>query len=141
MIKIQRPYPVHQLKFVAGTGGVKKGQLVTWSSNTVIAATEGIASAIIVGVALEDADAAAYVMVDPITGGEVLEMDVYTGGATDTIADSNLGTLYDIYVDGSTGEMTLDLNDTTGAFVLPVGRTSDGTKAFCKLLAAHAYLA
>jgi len=140
MLSVSNPYPVKQIKMIAGTGGAKKGQLAVLSSGTAIAASEAVASAIILGVFAEDADATDMVMIDPITAGGYIVADVYQGGATDAITDAMLGTLYDIYVDGSTGEMYLDLNDTTGAFLFPIGRTNDGLKAYVKPLAAHIYL-
>ena len=140
MLSVSNPYPVKQLKMIAGTGGAKKGQLAVLSSGTAIAATEAVASAIILGVFAEAADATDMVMIDPIVPGGCIVADFYQGGSTDAITDAMLGTLYDLYVDGSTGEMYLDLNDTTGAFLFPIGRSDNGLKAYVKPLAAHIYL-
>lgn len=127
------------ISFYVGTGGILKGQLGMVSSSTVIDATEGVSTAIIVGIAVDDYDAGEVGYFDDIDGA-IVELPIYQGGATDTFADSDIGKAFDIYVD-TDGEMYLDPNDTTGAmFVL---QSYDNTNLTCtaKIIKALLYTA
>ena len=139
MFKVNTPSSKRQLRMYTGTGGVTKGALVVIDSNTVIAGAEGIATAIILGVAAETTAATAMATIDTV-GGQEIEMDIYQGGATDTVTDAMVGVLYDIYVDATTKECFLDLNDTTNPFVL-INRYDNAThKAWCTIPEAYLYV-
>jgi len=116
MLDINKPNPERFLHFYTGTGGLKKGQLAVLDSSTAIAAPEGVATAILLGIAVEDYAAGTVCSLYPLTGTEI-KCSVYQGGATDTFAAANVGTLFDIYIDSSTGEMFIDPNDTTNPFL------------------------
>lgn len=134
-----QPSPKRQICMYTGSGGLVKGALVVISSNTAVAGAEGIASATILGVAAESTDATEMAIIDAC-GGVEIEMDVYQGGATDDVTDAMVGVLYDIYVDSSTKECFLDLNDVTGAFVL-INRYDNSThKAWCTIPNAYLYV-
>lgn len=119
MITLYSPMDKSFIYWVAATGGVKAGQIVKSSSGAapVAAAHSGQT---ILGLAMEDAAAGTAAKIYPL-GGTVLEIDYDSASATQTATDSMLGTLYDIKVDSTSGEMTLDLADTTGAFCFLVG--------------------
>lgn len=140
MIKVNRPYPVPQIKFYVGVGGIKKGQLAVVSSSTAVAAAEGVSTAVVIGVALEDYDAGEVGYFESLKD-TLLEMDIYQGGSTDVFADSDIGKAFDIYVNGTSGEMFIDPNDTTGAMVVVMGYNNDMQKAYAKILGSLVYLA
>lgn len=140
MIKVNRPYPVPQISFTVGVGGVKKGQLATVSSSTAVAASEGVSTAIVIGVALDDYDAGDVGYFECLDG-SILEMDIYQGGATDTFSASDIGKAFDIYVDGTSGEMFIDPNDTTGAMVVVMSYNNTFLKGYAKILKSLVYLA
>lgn len=105
------------IRWLAGAD-IKKGQICILDSGEAKPTAEGVNSAIILGVAVEDcADTDTVVLYNPR---QQFEIDIYQGGETDVATDALLGTDYDIYVDGAAGdgsgegEMYLDLNDTTG---------------------------
>jgi len=105
------------VRWLAGAA-INKGQVCVLTAGECVPAAEGVASAVILGVAVEDcADAATAILYNPR---QQFEADLYQGGATDVATAAMIGTDYDIYVDGAAddgsgeGEMYLDLNDTTG---------------------------
>lgn len=133
------PVNSSQDRFVEWLTGaaIKKGQIVILDT-TAKPAAEGVATTIILGVAAADAASGATVkMYHP---DQVFAFDVYQGGATDACTAAMLGTAYDIYVDGAAGdgsaegEMYLDLNDTTGAFVHLIGYDKEGTRAYGRFI-------
>jgi hypothetical protein len=105
--------------FIAGSGGVSAGELVTISSATVITASGGESANTIVGIALEDADAADLVPVAVPEDGAIIQAE-YTGISKTTLADTDIGTVFDV----SDGE-TVDLDDTTGGLAVCVGYNND----------------
>lgn len=105
--------------FIAGSGGVSAGELVTISSATVITASGGESANTIVGIALEDADATDLVPVAVPEDGAIIQAE-YTGISKTTLADTDIGTVFDV----SDGE-TVDLDDTTGGCCLCVGYNND----------------
>lgn len=121
MIRPINSSKVPLLKYLTGAA-VRKGQLCKLDNGVAIPAAEGVASAILLGVAAENAASGATVYLYSLD--QLFEFDFYQGGSTDVATAAMLGTAYDIYVDGAAGdgnkegEMYLDLNDTTGAFVL-----------------------
>lgn len=125
------------VEWLAGAA-IKKGQIVIVDGGEAKPTAEGVATTIILGVAAADcADAATAKLYHP---DQVFAFDVYQGGATDACTAAMLGTAYDIYVNGAAGdgsgegEMYLDLNDTTGAFVHLVGFDKSGTRAYGRFL-------
>lgn len=100
---------------------VNKGQICVLSGDTAVPAAEGINTQIILGVAVEDAAKGALVKLYPAD--QEFEFDVYQGSTVDVPLSTHQGVDYDIYVDGAAGdgsgegEMYLDINDTTGAFI------------------------
>lgn len=123
---------------IVGTGGLYKGQLAVLSSGTAIQASEGIASAIVLGVALEDYAEGAIASLIPVQDNE-FEMDVYQGGSTDTFVAANVGVPFDIYVD--TEDTYLDANDTTGAFLVLQSYDNTNHKATVRFLSTVNYYA
>mgnify|MGYP001308316302 CR=1 FL=1 len=126
------------IKAYTGTGGLYKGQLAVLDSGTAIQASEGVATAIVLGVSLEDYDAGEVCSLIPVQDNE-FEMDVYQGGAADTFADSNIGTPFDIYV--STEDTYLDANDTAGAFLVLQSYDNTNHKATVRFLSTVNYYA
>lgn len=102
---------------------INAGQLVVASGGLAVAAAEGlVTAATIIGVAVEDAaNGAICYLYHPR---QEFEFDIYQGSSVDTAALANQGVAYDIYVDGAAGdlaaegEMYIDLNDTSGGFVI-----------------------
>lgn len=119
MITLYSPMDKSFIYWVAASGGVKAGQIVKSSTGAapVAAAHSGQT---ILGLAMEDAAAGTAAKIYPL-GGTVLEIDFNSASTLQTASDSMLGTLYDIKVDGTSGEMTLDLDDVTDAFCFLVG--------------------
>ena len=119
MITLYSPMDKSFIYWVAASGGVKAGQIVKSSTGAapVAAAHSGQT---ILGLAMEDAAAGKAAKIYPL-GGTVLEIDFDSASTLQTASDSMLGTLYDIKVDSTSGEMTLDLDDVTGAFCFLVG--------------------
>lgn len=127
MITLYSPMNKSFIYWVAATGGVKAGQIVKSSSGAAPVAAAHTGQTIL-GLAMEDAKAGTAAKIYPL-GGTVLEIDYDSASATQAATDSMLGTLYDIKVDGTTGKMTLDLADTTGAFCFLVGYDNAKKKA------------
>jgi len=99
------------------------GQLAVASSELALPAAEGLATAeTIIGVFAFDAASGATAYLYPPD--QEFEFDVYQGSSVDDATDSMRGVLYDIYVDGAAddgsaeGEMYIDLNDSTGGFII-----------------------
>ena len=116
MIRPVRSDAMGFIEWLAGAA-IKKGQVCYLSSGEAKPTAEGVTTAVILGVAVEDcADAATVKLYNPR---QQFEISLYQGGATDTATAALKGTDYDIYVDGAAGdgsaegEMYLDLNDTT----------------------------
>lgn len=140
MIKVNRPYPVPQISYTVGTGGVKKGQICVISGNTAVTASEGVSTAIVIGVALDTvAEGSIGYFAD--LNGAILEFDIYQGGATDTFVAADVGKAFDIYVDGTTKEMFIDPNDTTGAMVVLMSYDNTNLKGFAKIYSSLLALA
>lgn len=138
LVKVINAMPERLINFSAGTGGIAKGQFGQVDTNTVIDAVEGCATAILVGVALEDADAGEIAILAPIPGSE-FELDIYQGGATDVFTDADIGKAFDIYVDGT--DTYIDPNDTGGAFLVLMSYDNTNKKATCRALSTVNYFA
>ncbi len=139
MITVNRPSTAPLIKFYVGTGGVKKGQLAKVDSSTAVIATEGISTAIVIGVACADYDAGEVGLFYDIKGREV-EMDIYTGSTTDTFADSDIGKAFDIYHAGTTAEYFIDPNDTSGAMFIVQSYDNTRATAVCRIIDALCYV-
>ena len=126
------------IHFYTGTGGIAKGQFGEVSSDTVVDAAAGCATAILIGVALEDYDAGDVASLYPITGTE-FKLHIYQGGAIDTFADTDIGKAFDIYVD--TNDTYIDPNDTSGAFLVLMSYDNTAKTATCRALSTVNYLA
>lgn len=138
MIRVHNPNPMNLIKIKAGAA-IKKGQLLTFSSGTAILATAAVATAIVVGVALEDCASGQTALVQGIDSATVLEID-FIGITQKTLTDSDFGKLFDLYVDdGNENNMVLDIDDTTGAYLAVVGYNNDHKKAYVKVPATMRY--
>jgi len=117
-----------------GTGGILKGQLGMIDSETIIDATEGVATAILFGVAAESGDAGEVVPFYPLLG-KLFKVPVYQGSTVDDVTAAMVGGVdYDMYVN-STDHM-LDLNDITGAMMHIVDYNNDEHTAIVEFIAA-----
>lgn len=97
--------------------------------------------ATILGVVIEDSlTANAEVMIHTING-TILEVDYDPTATLQTFAVTDLGTLYDLVADATTGEQFLDPDDTSGGFLVLVGFDNDRKKAYVTVDAADVYLA
>lgn len=119
MITLYSPMDKSFIYWVAASGGVKAGQIVKSSTGAAPVAAAHTGQTIL-GLAMEDAAAGTAAKIYPL-GGTVLEIDFDSASTLQTASDSMLGTLYDIKVDSTSGEMTLDLDDVTDAFCFLVG--------------------
>ena len=143
MIRPINSSKVPLLQYKTGAA-VRKGQLLKLDTGVAIPATEGVASAILLGVAAENAASGATVYMYSLD--QLFEFDMYQGGATDVATAAMIGTAYDIYVDGAAGdgsaegEMYIDFNDTTGAFVILVGYDNNRRVATGKFLEGVRYI-
>lgn len=126
MITLYSPMDKSFIYWVAASGGVKAGQIVKNSSGATPVAAAHTGQTIL-GLAMEDADAGTAVKIYPL-GGTVLEIDYNADSALQGAADFMLGTLYDVVV-ASSGEMSIDLADTTGGFLFLVGYDNTTKKA------------
>ncbi len=126
MITIYSPMTKNFIYWVAASAGVKKGQLVKHYQGAVKVAAAHTGQTIL-GLAMEDADSGKAVKIYPL-GGTVLEIDYNADSVTQTAEDSMLGTLYDVVV-ASSGDMSIDLADTTGGFLFLVGYDNTTKKA------------
>jgi len=139
MLKVNRPEPVPHIMYTVGTGGIKKGQIAVVSGNTAVAATEGVSTAIVLGIALDTVAENGIVQIECMDG-SLIEADVYQGGATDVFAAGDVGKAFDIYVNGSTGEMYIDPNDTTDPMFVVMSYDNAKAKAWLKIKKALLYL-
>jgi len=98
---------------LVGTGGVTKGDLLIWSSNTVVRAAAAASDATIVGIAMEAAVDTAMCLVD--VGLDRVIRSEYAGTA------SNLATnkIYDL-----TDANTVNIDDVTDGIFYCVGYNS-----------------
>lgn len=139
-MKVVTPSLNPVIPFYVGTGGIAKGQLAMLSSGTAIDATEGASTAIYIGIAQDDYDAGVVGYFDDIRGA-LVELPIYQGGSTDVFAAADVGKAFDIYVDGSTGVMYVDPNDTTGAVVVVQAYNNAAQAAIVRFISAVCYLA
>jgi len=116
MIRPLRSDKLGYVRWLAGAA-INAGQICYLSSGEAKPTAEGVTSAIILGVAVEDcADAGTVILYNPR---QQFEISLYQGGSIDVATAAYIGTDFDIYVDGAAddgdaeGEMYLDLNDTT----------------------------
>lgn len=123
----------------------KAGQIAVASSNLALPAAKGLATAAtVIGVFVEDAASGALAYIYPAR--QEFEIDIYQGGATDTAALANQGVIYDIYVNGAAGDgggegdMSLDLNDTSGAFLILSKYDNDRRVATFNFLETSLYM-
>ena len=129
MIKVKNANMNSIIQWYSKSTDIKKGQLLKedTGASPVAAAHDG---ATLLGVALEDQDTAnGIVYIYPLQG-TVLEIDFYASATKQTCAVTDLGTQFDINVDGTSGEMTVDLDDTTGGFLYLVGYDNDNKKGY-----------
>lgn len=111
--------------FRCASGGVKAGQLLKTSSGEVTPIANGDQSAAtLVGLALEAGAEDVAVPVIPFTG-NVFEIDYLTSATKKTFTDADLANSYDVNINGTTGEQTLDLDDVTGGWLVLVGYDND----------------
>ena len=140
MFRPTNPNPKKYLRwYTADADECKTGVLVKSNSGAdpVAAAHTGQT---ILGVVVEDSLVAdAEVLIHSVVG-EILEIDYYASSTKQTFAATDLGTLYDIIADGTTGEQFLDLDDTTGGFLFLVGYDNDRKKAYVAIDAADILL-
>jgi len=139
-MKVVTPSYNPVIPFYVGTGGIAKGQLAMLSSDTAIDATEGASTAIYIGIAQDDYNAGVVGYFDDLRGA-LVELPIYQGGSTDVFAASDIGKAFDIYVDGSTGVMYVDPNDTTGAVVVVQAYNNAAQTAIVRFISAVCYLA
>jgi hypothetical protein len=137
MFKVNNPNPAAMIFVTCGATALVKGELCTFSSNTAIPATEGISTAIILGVVAEDTAAGAQTPIYPVRGLEI-EMDVYQGGATDTFTTTDVGKLFDVIV--ASNDFKIDPNDTDGAFIMINRYDNDQAKAWGIIIGSCLYL-
>lgn len=136
-VEIINAKPERFIHAYTGTGGLSKGQFAKLDTGTAVAATEGLASAILLGVSMGDYLAGTVCDLCPIAGTE-LGLSIYQGGATDTFTDANIGTPFDIYVD--TLDTYIDPNDTTGAFLVLMSYDNTAKTATCRALNTVLYV-
>lgn len=137
MIKVMNSNPSRYMHFISGTGGLFKGQICVLDSGTAIAASEGVASAILLGIAMEDAAAGTLAIIYPMTGTE-LEIDIYQGSTVDVATDAMIGLVYDVYVNSE--DYLLDLNDTSGAFFVLMSYDNARQKAYVRAINSIIYV-
>jgi hypothetical protein len=137
MINVSNIKQEKLIRLVAGAVAVKKGQLMCTPSTGVIAATAAQATNTLIGVSLEACDAAAICTMAPLSGTD-LEIDTYQGGTLKEFADADLGKLFDIVV--TSGDMTIDPNDTTGGFLCLVGYNNVSKVAYVRPINSGIYL-
>lgn len=130
------------VKFIAGAD-IAKGQVLVVTSSEAVPAAEGIETAVILGVAVEDCADAATAKIYPVD--QVFEADIYQGGSVDVATDAMLGLVYDLYVNGAVGDgsgegkMYIDLNDTTGASFMVTGYDNTRRVVIGKFIEAVRY--
>jgi hypothetical protein len=98
------------------SAAVHAGQVLVLGTDNVAPAAEGVSTAIIVGVAVEDTASGGIVSV--YDAKQEFEFDIYQGDTVDEGTEAMYGLDYDLFVDGAVddnsgeGEMYIDLNDT-----------------------------
>jgi hypothetical protein len=114
----KRPYLQWKTSAACNAGQILK---VGSSLALPVAAGNG-ATAIILGVCVEDVASAGLAYIYPVD--QEFEFDIYQGSTIDTAALANQGVAYDVYVDGAAGdasaegEMYINLNDTGDGFIV-----------------------
>lgn len=103
------------LHITAGSTALKKGQLVKYNSGVADAVAAEHSGATILGLCMEDAEAGAEAYVARV-GGQILKIPYYASASDQTLADADLGKIFDINV--ASGVMTLDTDDTSGFCIL-----------------------
>jgi hypothetical protein len=126
-------YPL--IKMIAASGGVYKGQLVKLVSAECAPITAAVATQIIVGLCLEDADAGEVATIAQVDG-QKLRIPMYGSSSKKTIAAADYGKQFDINV--ATNEMTIDLDDTTNGFLFVVD--VDPVNLTCDVIVSKAVL-
>lgn len=131
MIRVKNANINNIIKWFSKSTDIKKGQLLKedTGASPVAAAHTG---ATLLGVALETQGTInSEVSIYPLKG-TILEIDYLSTATKQALAITDMGTQYDIVVDGTTGEMHVDLDDTTGGFLVAVGYDNDAKKGlFC----------
>jgi len=129
MIKVKNANMNNIIQWYSKSTDIKKGQLLKEDTGASPVAAEH-SGATLLGVALEDQDTAnSIVYIYPLQG-TVLEIDYYASATKQSLAVTNLGTQYDMNVDGTTGEMTVNLDDTSSGFLYLVGYDNDNKKGY-----------
>ena len=105
------------VSMIAASGGVLKGQLVKAASNEVTPIAAAHTGETIVGLCMADTDAGALAPIANVAG-QILRIPIRSGITKTTIVAADYGKLYDIVV--TSGDMVIDLDDTTGGFLYPV---------------------
>ena len=139
MIRVKNANPNNIINWVTKVGGIKKGQLVKEDTGaTPVAAAH--TGATLLGVALEtQATTGGVAVIYPIQG-TVLEIDFKPDATKVSCTAADLGTQFDMVVDGTTGEMVVDLDDTTGGYLILVGYGNDAKKGYFCVEAADCLL-
>lgn len=135
-VEIINAKPERIKHYYTGSGGLSKGQFAKLDSATAVACTEGIGSAILLGVSMGDYLATEICDIYPVSGTE-FELHIYQGSSTDTFTDANVGTPFDIFVD--TLDTYIDPNDTSGAFLVLMTYDNVHLTATCRALKAVCY--
>ena len=134
MVRVVSPGRGGLLNAVVATGGVKADTIVKESSGaTPIAA--GHTGATILGVVREAYDAAEVAVIEPIHGA-MLEINFLSTATKTACTDADLGKLFDINVDGTSGEMTANLDDTTGGILMLKSYNNDQKRGIFTIDAA-----
>jgi hypothetical protein len=107
------------IKGTVGSGGVLKGDLCVISSNTFIKITDAPGDYTVVGIALEDADAAEVAKFELVSNAPIITAK-YTGSSKTSLTDADITKLFDI-----SDAQTIDLDDTTGGTALCVDYDND----------------
>lgn len=123
------------MPFIAGSGGVTKGDLVVISSGTVIKATDPVSAGTLVGIATETKLATAIVLVDIITAGTTVVAPFITSGTKKTFADTDLGLVYDL-----SDATKVDPDDVTAGCCLITGYDNDALEVRFVVPASLRYL-
>ncbi len=127
-IRPQNPTANRMIQWVAKAGGVRKYQLVKSDTGATKAAAahEG---ATLLGVANEtQLTTGGVCSIYPLKG-TILEIDYNPASTKQSCTAANLGTQYDLI--SSDNEHFIDLDDTTGGFLILVGYDNYAKKAYC----------
>lgn len=129
--------PRHHFEMITGAK-CYKGQLLSLSGTTAIPTAAATASAILLGLAVETAESGAIVTIDPIDPSALLEIPVYQSATKKTFEAADKGKIYDINV--SSNVQTINLDDTTNAFLVCVGYKADNSVGYFKPLRSVCYI-